>query len=96
MLAPGDGHGIDVACTSCGRPFQVARSLKGGLTNCPGCGALVELRGGVDLDFAALVALGVVLVLGVTAVAWAAGGMIAAVVAFLVAAAILAAVILAS
>lgn len=41
---------IDVECPKCGAEFQVRDSLAGGVANCQGCRALVEIPGTHLLD----------------------------------------------
>ena len=88
-----DGVRVDCAC---GRVFHAPKSMGGGLANCPGCGKASEVRGGVEVAWVVVVAAGVLVVLGVTAGAWAAGGWIAGLVALGIGGAILAAAIAAS
>lgn len=46
-----------VACRCvCGNEFQVPPSMRGGLTNCPACKALVEVRAGFEILWALAVA----------------------------------------
>jgi len=58
--------GINVTC-DCGNMFQVARSLKGGIANCPRCRKIVDVPGGPEGLFYVLLFLGVAVVLGISA-----------------------------
>ena len=51
-------------CSHCGFSFEVARSLKGGLTNCPDCNKSVPVPGGPEALFWVLVGLGALATLG--------------------------------
>jgi hypothetical protein len=59
-------NGIDVAC-DCGNMFQVPRSMKGGIANCPKCKTSVDVPGGPEGLFYVLLFLGIVVVGGISA-----------------------------
>jgi len=59
-------NGIDVAC-DCGNMFQVPRSMKGGIANCPRCQKSVDVPGGPEGLFYVLLFIGIVVVGGVSA-----------------------------
>jgi len=80
--------GDEVACP-CGQVFDVPRSLRGGIANCPQCRQAVKIGGGHDPLFYALVGAGVLAVLIATAIAGWAGGFTAAAITFVVGAGIL-------
>ena len=76
---------IDVDCAHCGRFFEAADSMAGGLTNCPACGKATEVPGLRDQYFRAMqVGTAVVWAL-VTAIAWFAGGWVGALAVFVLA-----------
>ena len=58
--------GIDVAC-DCGNKFQVPRSMKGGIANCPKCRKNVNIPGGPEALFFVLLFLGILVVGGISA-----------------------------
>jgi hypothetical protein len=58
--------GIDVAC-DCGNIFQVPRSMKGGIANCPKCRKSVDVPGGPEGLFYVLLFLGILVVGGISA-----------------------------
>ena len=88
------GDGLAVRC-ECGLSFDVARSLRGGVTHCPSCGKLVQVRG-IDREFIALLAIGLLAALALARLIGAAAGMTAGVVALVVALLVLGALVLAS
>ncbi len=58
---------IYVAC-DCGNMFQVPRSMKGGIANCPRCQKSVDVPGGPEgLFYVLLLFLGIVIVGGISA-----------------------------
>jgi hypothetical protein len=59
-------HGINVAC-DCGNMFQVPRSMKGGIANCPKCKKSVDVPGGPEGLFYVLLFLGIAVVGGISA-----------------------------
>ncbi len=59
-------NGIDVAC-HCGNMFQVPRSMKGGIANCPRCHKSVDVPGGPEGLFYVLLFIGIVVVGGISA-----------------------------
>ena len=59
-------NGIDVAC-DCGNIFQVPRSMKGGIANCPKCRKSVNVPGGPEGLFYVLLFLGILVVGGISA-----------------------------
>ena len=59
-------NGIDVAC-DCGNIFQVPRSMKGGIANCPKCRKSVDVPGGPEGLFYVLLFLGILVVGGISA-----------------------------
>lgn len=59
-------NGINVTC-DCGNMFQVARSLKGGIANCPRCRKVVDVPGGPEGPFYVLLFLGIAGVAGISA-----------------------------
>ena len=69
MDRPGDvggWTGIEVHCP-CGHFFRVARSLKGGMANCPRCGKAADVPGGPEGLFWLLLGLGTLVVVLVAA-----------------------------
>ena len=56
---------VEVTCRHCLLRFKAARSLKGGLTNCPQCGKATEVPGGPEPLFWALLGGGGLVVLAV-------------------------------
>ena len=79
-----DGPGIPCECPHCGNGFEAARSLAGGITNCPRCGKAVQVEGLRDWMWRILQAIAVFAVIGVTWLSYVAWGPGAAVVAFVV------------
>ena len=59
-------NGIDVTC-DCGNIFQVPRSMKGGIANCPKCRKSVNVPGGPEGLFYVLLFLGILVVGGISA-----------------------------
>lgn len=59
-------NGVDVAC-DCGNIFQVPRSMKGGIANCPKCRKSVDVPGGPEGLFYVLLFLGILVVGGISA-----------------------------
>lgn len=59
-------NGIEVAC-DCGNMFQVPRSMKGGIANCPKCKKSVDVPGGPEGLFYVLLFLGIIVVGGISA-----------------------------
>ena len=59
-------NGIEVAC-NCGNMFQVPRSMKGGIANCPICKNSVDVPGGPEGLFYVLLFLGILVVGGISA-----------------------------
>ena len=51
---------IHVDCEQCGKPFEVADTLAGGLTNCPDCGKATPVPGLRD-PYYRLIQLGMVI-----------------------------------
>lgn len=90
---PGDW--VDVACP-CGNKFQVPPSLKSGITNCPACKKAVEVPGGLDLGLAIAIAIGFLVWLVFTGVAYGMGGWTGALAVGAVLGAILIALLIAS
>ncbi len=39
---------VNVDCSECGHQFEVPRSLKGGIANCPACEKAVPVAGGPE------------------------------------------------
>ena len=65
---------IEVECERCGKFFEAADSLAGGLTNCPACGRATEVPGLRDNFFRAIqVGMAVAWAI-LTAIGWTAGG----------------------
>ena len=65
---------IEVECERCGKFFEAADSLAGGLTNCPACGKATEVPGLRD-KFFRVIQVGTAIVWALlTAVGWSAGG----------------------
>ena len=62
--------GINVTC-DCGNMFQVPRSMKGGIANCPRCRKVVEVPGGPEGLFYVLLFLGIAVVVGISALLFA-------------------------
>ncbi len=62
--------GINVTC-DCGNMFQVPRSMKGGIANCPRCRKIVEVPGGPEGLFYVLLFLGIAVVVGISALLFA-------------------------
>lgn len=65
---------VEVECERCGKFFQVADSLAGGLTNCPACGKTTDVPGLRDVFFRVIqvgMAIGWAFL---TAVGWSLGG----------------------
>lgn len=59
-------NGVNVAC-DCGNIFQVPRSMKGGIANCPKCRKSVNVPGGPEALFYVLLFLGILVVGGISA-----------------------------
>jgi len=71
---------IEVECGRCGRFFEAADSLAGGLTNCPACGKATGVPGLRDTFFRVVqVGMAVAWAL-LTAIGWSAGGWVGALV----------------
>jgi len=69
---------IEVECERCGRFFEAADSLAGGLTNCPACGKATAVPGLRDSLFrVAQVGMAVAWAL-LTAIGWSVGGWVGA------------------
>lgn len=51
---------VPVDCSECGEPFEVPKSLRGGLANCPRCGKAVKVADGPEPLFIAIVASGLI------------------------------------
>ena len=69
---------IEVECERCGRFFEAADALAGGLTNCPACGKATGVPGLRDRYFRAVqvgMAVGWALL---TAIGWSVGGWVGA------------------
>ena len=81
------GQGLEVRC-ECGLRFEVAPSLRGGVTHCPSCARLVRV-GGADRQFTTLLVLGVLGAFALALFVGAAEGVAAGAVALVVALAIL-------
>ena len=77
----GPRDGVEVRC-SCKRYFRVAKSLKGGIANCPFCGKAADVPAGPEPLFLFLLSLGVLAVLVPTAILCASGNLVAGVVVF--------------
>ena len=58
--------GINVTC-DCGNMFEVPRSMKGGIANCPRCRKIVNVPGGPEGLFYVLLFLGIAVVAGISA-----------------------------
>lgn len=68
------GGGLRVDCP-CGQVFHVARSMGGGLANCPSCERVNDVpSAGPEWLFVLSVGAGVLVVLVASGLAWAAGG----------------------
>ena len=65
---------VEVDCEHCHKLFEVADSLVGGLTNCPGCGKVTPVAGLRDPWFRLSVAGMAVAWAVLTAIGWTAGG----------------------
>ncbi|MHC4230891.1 MAG: hypothetical protein ACYSWW_26615 [Planctomycetota bacterium] len=63
--------GINVTC-DCGNMFQVPRSMKGGIANCPRCQKTVNVPGGPEGLFYVLLFAGIAIVAGISALFFAA------------------------
>ncbi len=59
-------RGINVTC-DCGNMFQVPRSMKGGIANCPRCRKIVDVPGGPEGLFYVLLFVGIAVVAGISA-----------------------------
>lgn len=69
---------IEVECECCGKFFEAADSLAGGLTNCPACGKATAVPGLRDRYFRA-VQVGMAVAWAVlTAIGWSTGGWVGA------------------
>ena len=75
--------GIEVMCPHCGDGFRVPKSMANGIANCPRCGQAVSVPGGVDTAWI-IVAIGTGTTLAAAAIAYAALGWVAAVVALVI------------
>jgi hypothetical protein len=93
--APPGPQEVQVLC-GCTRRFNVPKSLKGGMTNCPGCGKAVPVRGGPEPLFWVLLGGGCAFVLLASLAIGALGGLTAGLISLGVGAAIILAVVLAS
>ena len=51
---------VPVDCSECGEPFEVPKSLRGGLANCPRCGKAVKVADGPEPLFIFFVTLGLI------------------------------------
>ena len=69
---------IEVDCEHCHKLFEVADSLAGGITNCPGCGKATPVAGLRDPWYRLTVAGMAVAWAVLTAVGWASGGWLGA------------------
>lgn len=88
---------IDIVCPRCGHEFEVPATLQGGVSNCPGCHKLVEIKGSPDAAiYWILVTMGVLVIIGLTVGCYAVGGWLPALLCFLVGAGIMAVIVLAS
>ena len=90
-----EGEGIEITC-ECTWRCEAPRSLKGGLTNCPSCQKAVTVPGGPEGLFWLLLSMGVIVVIGLSALLAMAGGVVAGVITFLVGATVIAVVLMAS
>ncbi len=63
-----------VLCEHCPEEFDVAKSLQGGLANCPNCGKATAVPGGPEALFILAVSLGVLLGGGATWLIWISAG----------------------
>jgi hypothetical protein len=54
---------VDIRCQHCRARFDVKKSLRGGITNCPQCGKANEVPGGPEPLFWFLLSLGILAVL---------------------------------
>jgi len=86
---------VSVTC-SCGNRFEVAKSFKGGLVNCPKCAKATSVPSGPEPVFLAMIAILVVCLLLATYAAWAVMGPVAGIIAFLIGAGVVIAIIMAS
>jgi len=69
---------IEVECQRCGKFFEAADSLAGGLTNCPACGKATAVPGLRDKFFRVIqVGMAVAWAL-LTAIGWSTGGWVGA------------------
>ena len=71
---------IHVDCEQCGTPFEVADTLAGGLTNCPGCGKATPVPGLRDPYYRLLqigTAIGWVLLTAFGWIRWLVGALVA-------------------
>jgi hypothetical protein len=59
-------RGINITC-DCGNMFEVPRSMKGGIANCPRCQKIVKVQGGPECLFYVLLFVGIAIVVGISA-----------------------------
>jgi hypothetical protein len=69
---------IEVECQRCGRFFEAADSLAGGLTNCPACGKATAVPGLRDTYFRVIQVGMAVAWAFLTAIGWSTGGWVGA------------------
>ena len=79
----------DVTCKNCAHRFFVAKSLEGGLVNCPQCQKLVEVSSSPEPAFWLLVSVAVFVGLIITAAVFVFGGVIAGFITLVVCAALI-------
>ncbi len=85
----GPADGVEVHC-SCKRYFRAAKSLKGGITNCPWCGKAVDVPGGPEPLFWVLLSLGALAVLTPAAIFCTSGEIAAGIIVLILGGALLA------
>ena len=92
---PDAADGLRVDCR-CGQVFHVARSLSGGLANCPACGLVNDVPADrPEWLFVLTVGAGVLAVLVLSGLAWMSGGLTAGLITLAIGGAILGGALLA-
>lgn len=87
-LNSSDPNQVEVQC-DCGHEFQVPKSMKGGLVNCPVCQELVDVKEGFEFLYWLIIGTAFIFIGASSVVVYVSGGPVAGIVTFVIGIAIL-------